>query len=235
MDTLIKKLKFKQVSVGFEGRQVLQNCDFDFPMNQVCRIVFANDREKYFFYHAVTQIAGFSSGEFLINDENVLDFTFEEFAKFRTKIGFGFSTRGLIHNLTLRQNLELPMRYHHFCNPGQVRSWVEHCAEYFTMNAELDKRPAETTATAQKATLILRAFVHKPELIFLDSPEMLLSTKLQANLLQLVDDHRSSYNLQHLFFSTYDEELSDCLADLNIILKKKKLNLVKTHGLREVS
>lgn len=226
MNATIESLKFDKVSIGFEGNEVLSGCYFDFPMNQNCRIVFSGDREKFYFFHAVSQVAGFTQGHYLINGEDVTQFSFDEFTKFRLKIGFGFSTRGLIHNLTLRQNLELPLRYHLLMSKRRVGAWIDHCAEYFDINDDLKKRPAEVSPSAQKSALILRAFVHRPELIFLDTPDLMLSKKLQANLLQLIDDHRNEHQLKHLFFATYDENLSDCLSDQNIILRKKKLNLV---------
>lgn len=227
MSGLIKTMKFEKVSLGFESQEVLQGCDFEFPMNQNCRIVFKDDREKFFFFHAMTQVAGFQRGRFMINNDNVVDFSFEEFLQYRLKMGFGFSTRGLIHNCTLRQNIELPLRYHQIVPEDQIEDWINTCVEYFDYAKDLDRRPSEVSPNSQKAALLTRAFVHKPELVFLDTPEMLLSNRLQANLLQLIDDHRKHHNLKHLFFATYDEELSECLADQNIILEKKRLTLVR--------
>lgn len=226
METSIETIELKNVSIGSDRDLILQNCSFQFPMNQSSRLVFINDRIKYFFFHAMTQISGFHEGEYLINGKNVLEFSFEEFMQYRVNIGVGFATRGLIHNRTLRQNLELPLHYHNFLPIRQIEAWVQECAEYFELKPDLDKRPSEVSTNAQKATLILRAFVHKPQLVFLDTPDLLLSTKYHANLLQLIDDHKKHHNLKHLFFASHNEDLADCLADQNIIVNKKNLNRV---------
>ncbi len=235
MQGLIQSLKLQKVTLGFEGEHILQACEFNFPMHQNCRFVFSNDKEKFFFFHGLTQVEGFLTGQYLINEDDVTQMCFEEFMKYRLKMGVGFSTRGLIHNRTLRQNLELPMHYHSFPTEKGVKAWIEHCAEYFDINDVLDRRPAEVSTNAQKATLILRAFVHKPELVFLDTPELMLSNKYHANLLQLIDDHRKLYNMKHLFFSTFNEDLSDCLADQNIILTHKRLNQVEVKRFKRVA
>ena len=221
----IESLQLKKVCMGLDGTEVLQACSFEFPMEKNIRIVFNSDREKFFFFNAMTQMEGFSSGEYLVNGKNVLDMSFEEFLPYRLKIGYGFSTRGLIHNRTLRQNLELPLRFHNLYVGKELSKWMDTCLDYFNFGSDIDKRPAEVSPSSQKSTLILRAFIHKPQLIFLDTPELMLSTKLQANLLQLIDDHRKKHNLRHLIFATNDEEFSDCLADQNVILAKKRLNL----------
>ncbi len=225
----IESMQFKKVTMSFHECEILQNCDFVFPMNQNCRIVFKNDREKFFFYHSMTQLVGIEKGQYLINGVNVPDLSFEEFLGYRLSIGFGFSTRGLLHNQTLRQNLELPLRFHKLFSGSELKDWMETCVEYFDLHDALDKRPAEVSTNSQKCTLILRAFIGQPELIFLDTPELMLSTKLQANLLQMIDDHRKHYNLKHVFFSTYDEQFSDCLSDQNIILNHKRLNKVEVN------
>ena len=234
MSQLIKTMKFEKVTLGFEGAEVLQSCEFDFPMEQNCRIVFSDDREKFFFFHGLTQVEGFQKGQFLINDQDITQMSFEEFLPYRMKIGFGFSTRGLIHNRTLRQNLELPLKFHKLVPDSGFEDWMNTCTEYFDLKGDLDKRPSDVSPSSQKATLVLRAFIHKPEMIFLDTPELMLSTKLQANLLQLVDDHRKYHNLKHLFFATHDEDFSDCLVDQNIILRNKKLHQVETQKLKRV-
>jgi phospholipid/cholesterol/gamma-HCH transport system ATP-binding protein len=161
MSDLIKSIKFEKVTIGLEGKEVLQACDFDFPMHQNCRIVFKNDKDKFCFFHAVTQVQGFENGRYLINGEDVTQFSFEEFLPYRLKIGFGFSTRGLIHNQTLRQNLELPLRFHKFLRGKALHLWLAECVEYFELREDLDRRPAEVSPSSQKATLILRAFLHK--------------------------------------------------------------------------
>ncbi len=223
MTVTIKSLRLKNVTLAYDQQVILSRCDFNFPMNKNCRIVFKTDAEKFYFFQSFVQVEGFTSGEYLINEENVLELSFEEFMHYRLKIGFGFSARGLLHNQTLRQNLELPLRYHKLVKEEDLREVVDHYAEYFRLGTDLEKRPSDVSMQSQKSVLILRAFIHHPELIFLDSPELMISNSMHANLLQLVDDHRKSKNLKHLFFSTQDESLAECLADENVLLIKKKL------------
>lgn len=234
MSEEIKSFRFEDVTLSFDDLEVLKDCSFEFPLNRNCRIVFKNDREKFHFFYGLSQVEGFKKGKFLINDDAVNTFSFEEFQAYRLKIGYGFSTRGLIHNRTLRQNLELPLRYHNLYQGAELQDWFEHCVEYFALGSDLDRRPAEVSACSQKATLILRAFVLQPEMVILDTPEQLLSSRLYANLLQLIDDHRKDHNLKHLYFATYDEDLSDCLADENIILNKKNLQQIRLSKLKKV-
>lgn len=222
----IESVKFENASIDFEGQTYLKKSTFEFPLNTRCRIVFHDEKEKYIFFHSMTQVESFTGGKYLINGKDVREYSFEEFLPIRLNMGFGFSTNGLIHNRTLRQNLELPLLFHKFKTPKEANGWINHMAEYFQINGDLNKRPSDVSPSVQKATLILRAFIHNPEWVLLDSPAVLLSKKMHANLLQLIDDQMKNHGLKHLMFATHDESLADCLAEQNIILNRGKLQLV---------
>ena len=55
----------------------------EFPLNEKARIVFANDKEKFIFFQALTQSEGILSGKYLINGEDVCNFSFEEFILYK--------------------------------------------------------------------------------------------------------------------------------------------------------
>ena len=166
-------------------------------------------------------------GEFLINGENILDFSFEEYQKYRKNIGFGFSTRGLLHNKTLWENVMLPISYHKIFPEKEAQEWVTYLFEYFEATEYMHFRPSDVVASAQKVALLLRAFVHKPQWLILDMPEVFLSRRLYANFLQLLTTFKKEHNLKHLFFSTDDEDLSDCLAEATLKVEKEKISILK--------
>lgn len=217
------RFTFENISIVLEGQTILNRCDFKFPLQKNVRVACSDPRVRFGFFHALSQIEGFTEGAYQIDQQNILDLTFEEFIPIRRRMGFGFSTRGLLHNLTLQQNLELPLRYHQVTDEEDIKDRVLKYAEYFMIEKELKCRPADVSASTQKAVLILRAFVHHPEMIFLDSPEMMMGNHLHGNLLQLVADQKKYHNLQHLYFSTQDEVLAECLAEESVILHRHKL------------
>ena len=233
----IEKLQFKNIQLKNGSMTLLNRCNFDFPLDTNCRLVFKNDMEKFFFFNGFSQLAGFSGGEYLFNGENVLDFSFEEFLSYRLNIGFGFATRGILHNKTLRENLLLPVYYHKTISPYEARKRVDYLLDFFEMGEERNRRPAEVSTSHMKSTLILRAFVHNPEWIVLDAPDILLSNQLYANLLQLVDEQRKEHGLRHFYFATQDEDLAQCMSASSILVGSGTLSFIKHEGkkLRGVS
>lgn len=223
----IDRIEFKNVNIHHRQRKILSNCSFEFPMNANCRLIFSDDAQKFFFFHSLANVKGFVSGQFLVNQNNILEFSFDEFLKYRKNIGFGFSTRGILHNKTLFDNVMLPVAYHSFLTPKERKEWVEFLFEYFEAADDMDKKPSDVIPSTQKVTLLIRAMVHRPDWLILDSPEVFLSRRLYANFLQSLTLFRKEYGLKHLFFSTYDEDLSDCLAEVTLKVEKEKINILK--------
>jgi len=224
----IRSIAFRDITINHGPRPILAQCSFDFPTNSNCRVIFQNEVEKFFFFNSLSGIKGFTAGEFLMNDQNILEFSFEEFLKFRKNMGFGFSTRGLLHNRSLRDNVILPLTYHMEMPLEEAEEWVEYLFTYFRAQDYMHRRPSEVVPSTQKVALILRSIAMRPEWLILDCPEIFLARKLQANLLLLIDDHRKHFGLKHLFYSTNDEELSSCLADTTLILEKQQIRVLNT-------
>lgn len=223
----INRVEFKGVNINYGDKKLLSQCNFEFPMNSNTRLLFKRDVEKFFFLRCLSSVKGFSGGQFLINGEDILDFSFEEYLKFRKNIGFAFSIRGLLHNKTLLENVMLPLVYHKFMPEKEAKEWAEFLFEYFESTEFMHKRPSAVVASAQKVTLLIRAFVHRPQWMILDNPEVFLSRRLYANLLQLLSTFRKEHNLKHLFFSTGNEDLADCLAEATLKVERERINILK--------
>lgn len=91
----------------------------------------------------------------------------------RKKIGFAFRERGLLSNLTLNQNLRLPVRYHGYdLDSGES---VETITERAFKQLDIDEkwresRPSDIPWGIRKKALIARSIVLSPKLLLMDSP-----------------------------------------------------------------
>ncbi len=96
----------------------------------------------------------------------------------KKNIGFGFREKGLISNLTLFNNLCLPVNYY-----DQNQSLVEKALKEASVPTEIwDKRPHEVSSSHRKMTLLARSVVLNPKFIFLDDPGANLSPTAQKEL-----------------------------------------------------
>ncbi|MFP4010947.1 MAG: ABC transporter ATP-binding protein [Spirochaetaceae bacterium] len=89
----------------------------------------------------------------------------------RRLCGFVFQDGALWQNLTVFQNLALPLDYHErTAGPAETEDRVRRLAEAFGMQRRLHLRPAALSAGERKMVSFLRALCLDPQLLFLDEP-----------------------------------------------------------------
>ena len=131
--TQIKSLKFEGVFFQHETQDpILNNADFEFPTNENVLIQSVQGAGKSTLLQILGGLIVPQSGKFLINDDNVVDMSFEEFLPYRLMIGYTFDYGGLINNRTIYDNLMLPLLYHKLVDVEEANRRVMEVLKYFS-------------------------------------------------------------------------------------------------------
>lgn len=87
----------------------------------------------------------------------------------RVRVGFAFAAGGLLSNLSLRENLALPLRFLGL-RVEEVHERVEAALAHLGLAAVAGLRPHAVSATARRHANLARILALDPELILLDDP-----------------------------------------------------------------
>lgn len=87
----------------------------------------------------------------------------------RVRVGFAFASGGLLSNLSLRENLALPLRFLGL-PPVEVQARVDVALERLGLTSVADLRPHAVSVSARKQANLARALALEPELVLLDDP-----------------------------------------------------------------
>ncbi len=129
-----------------------------------------------------------TSGSYLLFGEEVAGLRESQRTKFRKgKIGFVFQSFNLIDELTVEQNVELPLSY--LGLPARERRRrVEEMLKRVQMSHRRKHTPAQLSGGQQQRVAVARALVTDPELILADEPTGNLDSRHGIEVMELLTE-----------------------------------------------
>lgn len=100
----------------------------------------------------------------------------------REKIGFIFQEYNLLDNMTLRDNIALPLSLNGG-HPKEIQEKVQSMARLFFLEAHLDKYPYQLSGGQKQRGASARALITEPKILFADEPTGALDSKSSRDLL----------------------------------------------------
>lgn len=133
-----------------------------------------------------------TSGTYHLAGHDVSTIDRDERARLRNReIGFVFQSFNLISDLTVYENIELPLTYRGDLGDAQIRERVEHVLGIVDMRARRDHFPAQLSGGQQQRVAVARAIGGEPSLILADEPCGNLDSKNAEAIMQLLEQlHR---------------------------------------------
>ncbi|MGZ3755536.1 MAG: ABC transporter ATP-binding protein [Mucilaginibacter sp.] len=111
------------------------------------------------------------SGDIKVFGESVLGLSHDELDKIRAKIGFLFQGNALYDSMTVRENLEFPLRRHWIdFTQQQVDALVIEALENVGLAHTVDMMPEELSGGMLKRVALARTMILKPDIILYDEP-----------------------------------------------------------------
>ena len=104
----------------------------------------------------------------------------------RSQVGYVFQFFNLLPNLTVRENISLPIAIDGKAVDGAVRDQVQSLATRLGLEARLDAFPHQLSGGEMQRTSIARALMGSQPLLLCDEPTGNLSQKAGAEVMQLL-------------------------------------------------
>jgi putative ABC transport system ATP-binding protein len=129
-----------------------------------------------------------TSGQYFIDGTDVSSLSFDQGAAIRNeKIGFVFQSFNLIDELTVFDNVALPLRYSAKSRSEQeIAALVNASLETVDMQHRKDHFPNQLSGGQQQRVAIARGIVHQPSILLVDEPTGNLDSKSGEAVMQLL-------------------------------------------------
>lgn len=161
-------------------------------------------------------------GTIRVFGDNVVTMRSREMDKLRSKVGFLFQSNALYDSMTIRENLEFPLRRHeiHY-NQEAMNELVMSALEDVGLPHTVDMMPSELSGGMRKRVALARTIILRPKIILYDEPTTGLDTITGKEIISLMMELQHKYHTSSLIIS-HDMNCVRLASDRISILWKGK-------------
>lgn len=201
MGVNIESIKLENITFAYGSQKpIFENLDFAIPKTPLVWVHGNSGMGKSSLLKIMAGLETPQAGRYLINGEDVFQLSFREFLPYRLVIGYSFENGGLLANRSLFENLMLPLRFHQLCSEEEAVARVQFWMDKFRLTKVKDQRPFAVTGGQRKATVLLRAFIHHPQLVLLDEATTGLKEEALQAFVELIEECTLRHGLKHILF-----------------------------------
>lgn len=150
-----------------------------------------------------------SSGSYQLLNQEMIGLKEQQKSKFRKEnIGFVFQNFNLIDELSVYDNIELPLIYNNV-SASERKQKVEKIAERLGISHRLKHYPQQLSGGQQQRVAVARALINDPKIILADEPTGNLDSKNGNEVMELLTDlHAQGATILMVTHSDYDASFS---------------------------
>ena len=157
-------------------------------------------------------------GTITVLGENVNALSDEGLGALRKKIGFLFQSGPLYDSMTVRQNLEFPLRRTKKNLPQkEIDEKVQEVLEHVGLSDALDKMPSQLSGGMRKRISLARTIVVDPMIMLYDEPTTGLDPATSDEISSLINDVQKKYKTSSIII-THDIKCARATANRVIML-----------------
>ena len=217
MNVTVNNLCFK----GYKGNNI-NNVNIELSTGQCLIISGISGCGKSLLLSLICGLVIADSGSVVFDDLTMQQMTTEQDAQFRKRLGVIFQKPALLSNLTILENLLLPLIQH--CpelsdtERGEV---VEKACQQFNLQSYLHDRVEDLSNGMQSLVSLTRALIGRPDLLIWDAPLSDIDLNWSAQIIGVLKQMKAREKTMILF--TNREILIDEMADIHLNLVDGKL------------
>jgi phospholipid/cholesterol/gamma-HCH transport system ATP-binding protein len=159
------------------------------------------------------------SGSILVMNQEINKLEQEELDEIRTEIGFLFQGSALYDSMSVRENLEFPLRRHtkKFGEIEDTTPLVLEALESVGLAHAIDLMPNELSGGMKRRIALARTLILKPKIILYDEPTTGLDPITSKEIVLLMNSIQKQYNTSSIII-THDVDCAKVIANRMILL-----------------
>ena len=212
-------ITLKNISKVFQTEEVetwaLQNVSLQVKKGEFVAIMGPSGCGKSTLLNILGLLDNPTEGTYLLDGTDVSRMQEDERTELRKgKLGFVFQSFNLIDELTVQENIELPLLYMDVPKKER-RQKVKEVVERVAMSHRAGHFPAQLSGGQQQRVAIARAVISRPHIILADEPTGNLDSKHGKEVMELLKElHREGTTIIMVTHSLHDANYAERIINL---------------------
>jgi len=216
-------IEINNLSKGFADLKVLQNLSLQLFDGENLVVLGKSGSGKSVLIKCIVRLLNPDEGTINVLGENVSELKRKDLATLREKVGFLFQSGALYDSMTIKENLEFPLkRIRKNLSKKEMDEKIKEVLENVGLADTLNKMPSELSGGMRKRASLARTIVVDPMIMLYDEPTTGLDPVTSDEISWLINEVQKKYKTSSIII-THDIECARATADRVIMLKDGKV------------
>ncbi len=215
-------IEIRELTKSFGDLHVLSNVSFDVNVGENLVVFGKSGTGKSVLLKCIVGLLKPDRGEVFVNGENVITFSTKKLNAFRKNLGFLFQGAALYDSMSVRENLEFPLKRNFSFSQEEIDKKVINTLELVGLEEAVDKMPSELSGGMRKRIGLARSIITEPALMLYDEPTTGLDPITAKEISVLILNLQKKLKMTSIIV-THDLLCAEIISDRAIMLNEGKI------------
>lgn len=212
-------VEMQHLKKSFGNNNVLQDINLIMNKGENLVILGQSGTGKSVLIKCIVGLIQIDEGKLIIFGQDISGLKEKELIKIYKKIGFLFQSAALYDSMTVRENLEFPLRRQlRLMKKEEMDLLVKEALHDVGLDDAIDKSPSELSGGMRKRLGLARTLILKPEIMLYDEPTTGLDPITSKEISNLIMEVQKKHNTSSIII-THDIECAKHTANRIIVIK----------------
>ncbi len=207
----------KHLRKSFGNNCVLKDINLTLAMGENLVVLGKSGSGKSVLIKCIIGLIEPDDGTLYVLDKNISEMQDKSLNDLRKKVGFLFQSAALYDSMTVRENLEFPLRELPKVKEEELDSLVKEALQNVGLSEAIDIMPSELSGGMRKRIGLARTLILKPEIMLYDEPTTGLDPITSKEISYLIMEVQKKYNTASIII-THDIACAKITADRIIVI-----------------
>lgn len=196
-------IEIKNLKKSFGDNHVLRDFSACLAKGENLAVLGKSGSGKSVLIKCIVNLIEADSGQINVLGKDVTTLTQPELDALRARVGFLFQSNALYDSMTIRENLEFPLRRHWDVSQREqlADKAVKEALADVGLQHTIDMMPEELSGGMRKRIALARTLILRPEIILYDEPTTGLDPVTAREISKLIVEVQKKYNTSSIIIS----------------------------------